>query len=327
MLAPASVATWFEPLGGDLAAMILIGEGGRLAEETAASLSEAARYSVLRIHSGHDSLIRDSRLANELRRTGARVYAQSTAAVGAGLDKVAARRLMQAASVPLTPWGLDKTPGTQDVLVKARESTQSRSIAWDSAATGALGPDTYWEQWIQGDEYSVTGYREDGVLTLLPIVAKGPTRRDLLPPWRRPRWVMPGEQIRGAEAMYSHSGTIAEALDIWGFFEVEFVVGQDVRVIEVNPRISGTLRLAAMAADVRIFAEGVLQGSPGILQPVLAGVEVPYEGEPLVEPGLIATSRLTCVGGSIDDVVREIGVRTRCSAQVLAGLMASVGHD
>lgn len=326
VLAPPSVATWFEPLGGDRATMILIGEGGRLADDTVESISEAARNCVLRIHSGHDSLLRDLRLAEELRRSGALLYSQSAAAVGAGLDKVAARRLMQDAAVPLTPWGLGETPGTENVLVKARESTQSRSIGWGQS-TRPLKPDTYWEQWIDGPEYSVTGYRENGVLTLLPIVAKGPTRRDLLPPWRRPRWVRPGEPIRGAEAMYAYSSTIAEVLDIWGFFEVEFVVGEDVRVIEVNPRISGTLRLAAMSADVRIFAEGVLTDSPGILQPILAGLEVPYEGEPVVEPGLIATSRLTCVAGSMDDVVREIGVRTQCSAQVLTDLVASVGHD
>lgn len=326
MLAPASVATWFEPLGGDPAAMILIGEGGRLADETVESISEAARNCVLRIHSGHDSLIRDLQLAEKLRCSGALVYSQSTEAVEAGLDKVVARRVMQDAAVPLTPWGLGETPGTEDILVKARESTQSRSIGWGQA-TRTLEPETYWEQWIDGPEYSVTGYRENSVLTLLPIVAKGPTRRDLLPPWRRPRWVKPGEPIRGAEAMYAYSSTIAEVLDIWGFFEVEFVVGEDVRVIEVNPRISGTLRLAAMAADVRIFAQGVLSNNAGILEPVLAGLEVPYEGDPVVEPGLIATSRLTCVAGTMDDVVREIGVRTRCSAQVLKELAASVSND
>lgn len=316
LVAPASLLTWFEPLGGDSATMIPIGEGGPLAEDTVCTISDAAAGDVIRIHSGHDSLTRDLQLAKDLRKRGNLVYAQSATAVAAGLDKAFARTVMQNAVVPLTAWGLHHTPDSDNVLVKARNSTQSRSIRWGQADS-PLEPDTYWEQWIDGIEYSVNGYREHGTVTMFPIVAKGRTSSDLQPPWRKLRWVKAGDPFEGADAMYQSARTIAAAMGIWGFFEVEFVLGNDVRVIEVNPRISGTLRLSAMAADIKIFGTGVLAAGPRILQPVLSGLELPFEGEHIVESGLIATSRLTCVRSSMTDVLREVSVRAPSYAKTL----------
>ncbi|BCT74194.1 hypothetical protein SCMU_00360 [Sinomonas cyclohexanicum] len=316
LLAPTSVTVWYEPLGGDPASMIPIGEGGPVPVERVQSIAGAAAGGAVRIHSGHDSLLRDSDLAGELRRQGAEVHAQSSTAVAAGRDKSCARILMREAGVPLTPWGIGQVPDRSDVLVKARDSTQSRSIRWAGSA-GPIQPDSYWEQWIDGFEFSVTGYRERG-LTLLPIVAKGRTRRDLLPPWRRLRWVRSGDQVPLADAMYEAAGRAAEALDIWGFFEVEFVAREGVAlVIEVNPRISGTLRLAAMAADIGIFAPGVFTANPTVIQPVLSGVEIPFKGNPILEPGLIATSRLTCVGESIQEALRRVAAHVPETARIL----------
>jgi hypothetical protein len=326
LLAPPSLSVWFEALGGDRLSMIPIGENGPLSADMLESISRKGNGGTVRVHSGHGSLMRDSLLAEELRMRGAKVYAQSPTAVMAGLDKAFARRLMQDAAVPLTAWGVDRLPNRSDILVKARDSTQSRSIRWASGA-GAIGPDKYWEQWIDGFEFSVTGYRENGALTLLPIVAKGRTRRDLLPPWRRLRWVRPGEPLPFADTMYDTSCTIAEALDIWGFFEVEFVTGHEVRVIEVNPRISGTLRLAAMAADTKIFSPGALAASPRIMQPVFSGLELPFDGNPILEPRLIATSRLSCVGDSMAYVVRQVAARVPGAIHALEEFVGEVGND
>ncbi len=306
--------------------MIPIGESDPLTVDMVETISATSTGGKVRIHSGHDSLMRDSLLAEELRMRGAQVYAQSPTAVLAGLDKTFARRLMQDAAVPLTPWGVEQLPTRADILVKARDSTQSRSIRW-ARGTETIGPDSYWEQWIDGFEYSVTGYREHTALTMLPIVAKGRTRQDLLPPWQRPRWVRPGESFPCADAMYEASRTIAETLDIWGFFEVEFVRGRDLRVIEVNPRISGTLRLAAMAADTRIFSPGILAASPPILQPALFGLEVPFDGNPILEPRLIATSRLSCVSHSMADVVRQIAARAPRAIGALEEFDVGTGND
>ncbi|MBU1345572.1 MAG: hypothetical protein KKA16_01325 [Alphaproteobacteria bacterium] len=89
--------------------------------------------------------------------------------------------------------------------------------------------------------------------------------------------------------------TVAEALDIWGFAEAEFVVTPDgeAYLLEVNPRISGTLRVAAMAASAPIFDH---QRFPGGRDWPASGYacEAPYDGAPFVTANVIATSRITC---------------------------------
>lgn len=316
LIAPPSVAGWYPALGGDPALMRVIGENDPVDARDLAHRIAALGGAAARIHSGHDSLRRDRDLADALERHGIRTSVQSLTAVTAGVDKVFAREALTRAGVPLTPWGTGAAPTGADVLVKARDSTQSRDIAW--ASSEPLPDGTYWEKWVDGLEYSVVGYRDAGT-TILPIISKGATRRDLLPPWQRARTVSPRVTPPGSAEMIEATRTTVEALDVWGFFEVEFVVAGTVacavQVIEVNPRISGTLRLAAMAAGVPIFAPGALAGDRTI-PAALVGIEVPYGGAPVASDRLIATSRLTCVGETIDEI------RTR-----VAGLAPELGAE
>lgn len=287
--------------------MLLIGENDPVDARELCDRIAALGGAAARIHSGHDSLRRDRELAQALERYGIPTMAQSLTAVTAGVDKVFARETLARAGVGLTPWGVAAVPAAADVLVKARDSTQSRDIAWGGSEP--LPEGTYWEKWVDGQEYSVVGYRDAGTM-ILPIISKGATRRDLLPPWRRARTVSPHVTPPGAADMIEATRTIVDVLDVWGFFEVEFVlpdslVSGAVQVIEVNPRISGTLRLAAMAAHVPIFAPGALAGDRTI-PAALVGVELPYSGPPVASDRLIATSRLTCVGESIDEIEARV---------------------
>jgi predicted ATP-grasp superfamily ATP-dependent carboligase len=99
--------------------------------------------------------------------------------------------------------------------------------------------------------------------------------------------------------------TIARLLEVWGFCEVEFIVppGGTPLVIDVNPRICGTMRIVAMATELPIFdLPEVPNACDGAAATRFAG-EIPYEGVPFASDTVVATSRLTCAAGCPRDVL------------------------
>jgi transketolase len=95
-----------------------------------------------------------------------------------------------------------------------------------------------------------------------------------------------------------------------GWLEVEFVVDCAGRpwVLEINPRICGTMRLAAMCAQVAVFDIPAVETLDGPLPAVAVGAEVPWAGEPIADPRRhrFATSRLTICAADADELHAEL---------------------
>lgn len=313
VVAPLSVMAWYDRFCGTMDDVVFIGEDAATSEDVialASALTVRAAGRPLRLMSGHDSLLRDWVLAQELRARGLTVVAQSGVASAAALDKVLQKQLLVAAGIAVPDWGLGDTappPGTR-ALWKGRTSTQSRDITWH--AYGEPGPpDTYWERWVEGVEYSVVVHRDCAGTVRFPPVWKGEVREDLSPPWRRLRLVPSGAEPTLLAELDRVSTRIAELLDWSGFGEIEFILSEDgyPLVTDINPRICGTMRIVAMATKLAIFDPSALARSE---QPKAChyAAEMPYNGPAIATDTLIATSRLTSIGDTPTAALEALSV-------------------
>jgi hypothetical protein len=266
--------------------------------------------------SGHSTLSRDRGWAARLGHLGYGVRCQSAPMVALGHDKVVMKRGLERAGIPTLPWraaheysaGWTGAPGV--VVVKRRSGTQSEGMR---IAPFGLTPaeGEYCERYQDGVEYSVNVFAHGGRAVALPPVWKGPTSPELVPPWRRTRISAPEFTESGlAATMERIAIQIARQFEADGFLEVEFLVPADglVVVLEVNPRVSGTLRISALAAREPVFG---WYDSPPVPPSVPArsyAVEVPNPGPHIVLPalGLYATSRVTVAGDSREQLAARL---------------------
>lgn len=293
--------------------MLFIGESAGDATELADVIAETAAGRNVRIFSGHDSLIRDFAVAHKLREGRAIVASQSGLACAVGLDKVLQKRLMESVGVAVPRWGLSdrQSPNLVGVLCKRREGTQSRGIGWRSDRLSQSAP-SYWEEFVDGVEYSIVLHRNSRGTWVFPAVWKGRTSRDLVPPWRRLRTIPSGLPVGLEEALQDTARRIVDLIEAWGFVEIEFIVplnGEPV-VTDINPRVCGTLRISAMATASPIFSDEFDLHGEVFAKRVCYAAEVPHRGHPILTADLIATSRLTCCGDSADAVRSKIGRAT-----------------
>ncbi|MCM4083103.1 ATP-binding protein [Paractinoplanes hotanensis] len=302
LVAPDSLASWF-PYFTDGRAddrHLLIGERAEADLPAIRAALAGHRRPVAVFLSSHDTLIRDRELARTLAADGHPVVVQSAVAALLGTDKVAMKRFFDRHGFATAPWryGAEGTlaggPG-DPMVVKGRNSTQSRGIRL--TGTEPVGGDVFGEQYLDGVEFSVVVHRMPGRCVTFPPVWKGSTSPRLVPPWRRQR-LCPAPGLDPAQEAWLRrtSAAIAEAADVRGHLEVEFLLTPDGEglVLEVNPRICGTLRLVAMATGVPVFSlhhDYRLADVPAIAY----AAEAPYDGEPFNDPrtGVFATSRLT----------------------------------
>ncbi|MGN9811453.1 ATP-grasp domain-containing protein [Micromonospora sp. BQ11] len=309
-VSPASLLSWYPAFAGSAGRMIFLGEDpARPAVDVARLVLEAGDATVDFL-SSHETLLRDRRLAAQLRDAGVAVRCQSARATAAATDKVMVKRLLEDSGVPTPSWGRGAPPRqvASPVLVKRRSGTQSQGLTWAHTTAGP-GDDRYWETYVDGVEFSVVLHREDQRIVVFPPVWKGETRTDLLPPWRRLRVCPLPSSWRDLASELARMGTrVAELLDVWGFAEVEFIAsGGALSVIEVNPRVSGTLRLVAMATGVRVFDQVQLAALPSRPPATRYAAELPYDGVPLLSEDVIATSRITCAAPTPQRVRHLIG--------------------
>jgi biotin carboxylase len=310
VVAPTSVQSWYGAFARESSPVIFVGEKELDCEAVLLRIAEVAESRPIRILSGHDSLIRDFVVGRRLRAIGVEAITQSGFASAVGIDKLLQKRMLAAAGIPVPVWGGpgDPMPPDTRILCKERDSTQSRGLRWaDRMAERA--DHVYWEEFVPGVEYSVVLYRDGRTTTVFPVVWKGEDRLDLLPPWRRLRTVPSGLDPGTTESLIDTTVKIAEVFDTWGFIEVEFIVpwNGEPLVIDVNPRICGTLRLVAMATGVRVFDWTDFPGDQDRVLPVRRyAAEIPFDGPPFVSESVIATSRLTCSGDDSSAVRRML---------------------
>jgi predicted ATP-grasp superfamily ATP-dependent carboligase len=313
LVMPASVGSWFAHFLAPPAQqrVAVLGEAPAIDVGEVLDTLEAAGADRVILHSGHDTLLRDRALAGALASHGYRSVAQSARATAIGLDKRLMKEFFDQHGFAGLPWTtgerLPTVAGDPLVVVKARHGTQSRGTMLARLSGHTPGPDEIAELYADGTEYSMVVFRDGDRTVTLPPIWKGRTSTELVPPWRRLR-VCPHAPIDAGleDELRASARAIAAAADAVGLIEIEYLVTDDdrVNVLEINPRISGTMRLAAMATGVPIFSL-YDNDMTGDLLAVAHGAEIPYRGAPVCDPagGVFATSRLTVVA---DDPARAL---------------------
>lgn len=310
LIAPDSLAAWYPRFAGRFIDTLAVGERSGDADDILRKVLAQQPRSV-RILSGHDSLRRDVSLADDLRDRGVRVDSQSVRAAELGLDKLAQKDVFRQVGSNVPAWGEGASAPATDVhaIQKAVDSTQSRDVRPYSPTEAALAG-TYWEQFIDGVEYSVVVYSSAVDQVAFPPIWKGSSRADLTPPWMRLRLVPSALDPEVSRQLMAAAVAVAAAIDNWGFMELEVIVDATGRIfgIEVNPRICGTIRISAMATELEVFdASEMASLGSAMLTATRYAAEVPYAGPAFQSRHTVASSRLTVSGGSREEVRRRMG--------------------
>jgi ATP-grasp domain len=318
LLSPTSVEAWFRYFVtlGTHDEVAFLGENTAISDSALAHvLALHTRSRSTHIHSSHHSLSRDVALGEYLSVHNPVVTYQTPFAASVGLDKLVMKRVLDDQGLPSVPW---RCAG-QDILssaggpfvIKRRHGTECRDVRLALRPTPELSDDEFEEPFISGVEYSVVVYRAPGRCVTLPVVWKGPTNIDLVPPFRRLR-MCPAPSLTQGEDLYLRrlSAAVVESIDSVGFAEVELIVDSvgTTQVIEINPRVAGTLRISAVAANVNAFDIPSQVSLPSDLPALRCAAEFPASEPRRSEPDqlIFATSRVTVGGRGWSDVMATV---------------------
>ena len=316
-VAPDSVKLWFRAFANlrDVDRVLYVGEKSSTSEifQTGIGFREGERQRVV-IFSSHLSLLRDLDLASRLRTCGFYVASQTVNAIELGLDKTEFKKVLDRIGVATPRWGEagSLSDAQRDVLLKLRNDTQSHGIRWYNGTTLPHQDDWYWEEYISGCEYSVLAFIDDASTTLFPVIWKGDTRTDLLPPWKRIRLCPYPHLSPSLEAhLLNVTRKVLASVKCWGFVELEFVVDPHGKalLLEINPRVCGTMRIAAMACNTKIFSLPADNNNrPDFQTPKRQALEVPYSGTPFISSDLqvVASSRITLAADSTAKLIQMV---------------------
>jgi hypothetical protein len=324
LVSPTSLRSWlpFFVTLGPQDKIVWLGESSPLDAGLEAELAAAHRAaSATVVHSSHHTLERDASLGQRLCAAGGRVLCQTPEAARLGTDKIAMKRRLDLAGLPSIPWRHASTGVGPDsfanlysapYVVKQRRGTEGQRLTLGERPRCTLGDDWYEEPFVAGTEYSVNVFTAPQRTVTFPSIWKGDTRRDLLPPYKRLRLVPAPCLDAAADAgLRGLAVAAARALGSIGFAEVELIIGGDrvARIMEVNPRIAGTLRLSAMTTGVRVFDLPSNEGAGVIHLPAVRhAAEVPAVGDPWCVPerDMFCTSRLTVAADSYRGLRRAL---------------------
>lgn len=319
LIAPASVTSWFSYFAclTEADRVLPVGEAPELAPGVLDSILAGPQRTAV-IFSGHDSLLRDLRVASLLREHGYQAITQSVRCARLGYDKFAMKEFFCAAGIATPAWARAGMAGSLGapaarVVVKQRHGTQCAGTRTVTVGECVLGPGELAERFVDGVEYSVVVYRDQHGVATFPPVWKGPVDAVLTPPWRRMRLCpYPAAGPGLDQELRDVAVTIAEAAGAHGHMEVELLVTGEgsLLALEINPRVSGTMRISAMATGLPIFSMYRLPGRRGHLAATAAAAEVPYDGPPVCDAaaGIFATSRLTVAArdfAGVDEKLRR----------------------
>ncbi|MGC5013555.1 hypothetical protein ACLQ2R_22570 [Streptosporangium sp. DT93] len=321
-VAPVSLESWFGHFVdlGPEDRTVFTGEDARVDVAPLLDAIGGAPRATVIFHSSHTTLGRDQLLAFRLRELGHHAECQSRLCASLGSDKILMKEFFDRYRLLSPPWvrageTLPELPSEARVVVKDRHGTQSVGTRLARAGECDLAPNELGELYVDGVEYSVLVYRDEHGTATFPPVWKGPTSPELVPPWRRLR-LCPDPRLGGTweRKLRAVGKRLADLAEAHGYLEVEFLLTRhgEVQLLEINPRISGTMRLAAMATRLPIFSLHARPELRGHLRAVRFSGEVPYGGAPITDAGaeVFATSRLTVAGESPEAVrakLRRLG--------------------
>jgi carbamoylphosphate synthase large subunit len=152
----------------------------------------------------------------------------------------------------------------QPVVCKRNGDTEGRHLRILGTADDAkrqTRDDELLQPFLDGVEYSVNLVCLNNTCLSFEPVYKGPTSRDAIHPSRRLRYCpWPGLAPCWRERMLDVAGRYAQAMGARGLVEIEFILtAKDLYFLEVNPRLSGTMRMTSIACGESLFAELALR--------------------------------------------------------------------
>lgn len=293
----------------------------------------------------HESLERDAALVDSLRSLGYRVAGTGAGEARFEWDKIWAKRQFERAELSTPPWSVAHNSTIEPSLFKLAAGTQGKQVAWGDKATSE-GRKGYFEQFTHGDEYSAIVFVREAEYSVFPLVWKGTTNSGLVPPYERLRLCGPGiSSIGDFTGLRQGLERLIDSVTAPCILELEFirVAANEYSVIEVNPRIAGTTRLAAMACsqnivDLLFLSPTVRNGRPD-LDPNSMCAELPViaKGKPVPRANVKATSRITLAGMTSHEIWAglehaeslgwRVGIEARATLESLAGPGTKLRRD
>jgi len=218
--------------------------------------------------SSHESLRRDLRLAETLPGP---VFHQPEAVVRLAMDKRAmGRRAERVEGIHAIP---DLTPGmarellgrglVSAIVAKPPDGTAGEGMrmfyrAADLATTGTrlYEGDFLLQPYLEGEELSVNSAWHAGACRFYPPVAKGSTRERLHPSLRTRTCPAPLLHEQAWNHLCRACVAYMRPFEPEGFVEFEFLSREGrFFLLEINPRLSATLRMTAVAASSSPFLD------------------------------------------------------------------------
>jgi|ERR1043165_4168137 predicted ATP-grasp superfamily ATP-dependent carboligase len=240
----------------------------------------------------------DSRLEPMIDALGVSFVGPSERAVEICCDKLKTKLMCKLLMVEAPRYWEPQTPRALDALLDAADSTMllkgrrgigagigqtvlSRNCRIDDASLNSC----FVEECVSGIEVSKNVVsRPDGQVLLYPPVIKGSTDQGGSHPLERVRFVAPGMFGAIDEIISDICVSIVRYLGYRGVMEVEFVIRHDkCYLLEINPRVSGTLRAAWFATLVNPYSFLLARPAPCEMVTHAPAVRWAVE-EPLMAP-------------------------------------------
>ena len=263
--------------------------------------------------SSHNSLMRDYHLSKSLCELGYDSKCQRYDMIQLGIDKLKMKYFLQNNSINTPNWTEQLYSMVhKSYLLKDRYGTAAEGIAHLEKNNFNYYKGKYLEEFRNGIEYSVNVFcNHNKELILYPVVWKGENTENLIPPYKSLRIAGPynDEFEKISRELYKVCKKVCGLIDNYGFVEFEFIVTEDeILLLEINPRVSGTLRIASMACGSHAFDNYIEERKGMILKPNRISIEIPYSGEYVKSDNMeyVCTTRATFSNDNIDEVIKNV---------------------
>lgn len=264
--------------------------------------------------SNHDTLLEDYEISEMLRKNGIPTMCQSTTTLVNTTDKIKMKEFLNKNDIATIQWFKNVKGNMKEVVVKKRYGTLGQNMRYYKKINQITLNDEYVERFQDGKEYSINLYEDQSRKCIIfPAVYKGYTGRNMIHPSRKIRLCTKNQNsMKEVSIMKKIARRISFLLGNIGFMEIEFIINNlgEINVLEINPRVSGTLRMASMASNCKCFDLMLKNTESGELSCVTNTAEIPYHGEEGCDENnnIYYTSRATFSFNSRNEYNKKIDI-------------------
>ena len=267
------------------------------------------------IVSSHESFLEDIDLRGQFNSKGIKVHCQSSFACSLAVNKIAVKKMLDENKIASIDWSTESSHEIIDFVVKKNDGSIGKGTRYYYKNMDIELDNEFIEAFVEGDEYSVNVFTDKaGNSIVFPSVYKGITGRDMVHPSSKIRVCSNFEDFSGiVNQMNDMAVRVAKLIENIGFMEVEFIVDSSgkVLILEINPRVSGTLRMASMACDSMCFdllLDETMMKCNKRLECVHNVLEIPCLGRNFSseEQDIICTTRASFCFNDLDEMVSKI---------------------